>query len=87
MRTLRIPTRKMMGVAVMCDQEGFNLKTVMQAIEKSAIIDALDDTIGNRTKAAKLLGINRTTLIMKMKKLNITALNFQEDTTQFEAGP
>lgn len=77
MRAIRIPTHKMHGTVVFCEQANFNLKTIVQAIEKSAIIDALDDTSGNRSQAAKLLGIKRTTLLMKMKKLGVSAANFQ----------
>ena len=39
--------------------------------EKELIQRALAETNGNKTKAAKLLGIGRKTLYMKMKKYNI----------------
>jgi len=40
----------------------------LNEMEKAYIQHTLDSVGGNKTKAAKLLGINRTTLIMRMKK-------------------
>lgn len=39
--------------------------------EKHAIIDALQNAQGNRSKAAQILGIGRSTLYQKLKKYNI----------------
>ncbi|MDC0254580.1 sigma 54-interacting transcriptional regulator [Bacteriovoracales bacterium] len=52
-------------------QEGFCLSEVIKEIEKSIIEQALIKTDGNKNQASKLLKINRTTLIEKMKKRNI----------------
>jgi two-component system response regulator HydG len=41
-------------------------------IEKEAIIQTLQKTSGNKTEAAKLLNITRTTLNNKIKKYLIT---------------
>ncbi len=49
-------------------EEGVQLKQVLSDIEDSLIIQALDRTKGNKNKASKLLGLNRTTLIEKIKK-------------------
>jgi len=46
------------------------VKTISQA-EKETIVSALDNTNGNRTKAADLLGISRRTLITKIKIFNL----------------
>ena len=43
----------------------------LEEVEKSHIIKVLRKTGGNRTKAAKHLGISRITLISKIKKYNI----------------
>jgi transcriptional regulator with PAS, ATPase and Fis domain len=43
----------------------------LQESEKEAILDALSQTNGNITKAAKILGIGRNTLHRKMKELKI----------------
>ncbi len=48
-----------------------SLPDAMRAIEKDFIIVALDATEGDCQKAADLLGVNRTTLIMKRKTLRV----------------
>lgn len=77
MRTVRIPKNTNMGVVVQVESPNFKLEDFLLAIEKSAIIDALDDTQGNKSQAAKLLGLNRTTLVMKIQRHGITNVNFQ----------
>ncbi len=54
-------------------KDGVDLKRVLSDIEDSLIIQALSHTEGNKNQASKLLSLNRTTLIEKMKKkaLNI----------------
>jgi DNA-binding NtrC family response regulator len=54
-------------------KDGVNLKRVLSDIEDSLILQALGHTDGNKNQASKLLSLNRTTLIEKMKKkaLNI----------------
>ncbi len=47
---------------------GINLNHIIDDIERKLILQALDMTGGNKTRAAKLLGLNRTTLIEKMRK-------------------
>ena len=37
-------------------------------VERQRIIEALEKTEGNKTQAAKLLGIGRTTLVYKLKQ-------------------
>ncbi|OIQ16864.1 MAG: hypothetical protein BM556_14315 [Bacteriovorax sp. MedPE-SWde] len=54
--------------------DGLNLKKFMTTVEESLIKQALDKTKGNKNQASKLLQMNRTTLIEKMKKRNITDL-------------
>jgi two-component system response regulator PilR (NtrC family) len=53
-------------------EEGVDLKKVLSEIEDSLILQALDHTRGNKNQASKLLCLNRTTLIEKMKKKAIT---------------
>jgi two-component system response regulator PilR (NtrC family) len=48
--------------------QGLNLKTIISDIENSLIEQALEKTKGNKNQASKLLQMNRTTLIEKMKK-------------------
>lgn len=51
--------------------QGFDLKAHMQALEKQFILQALERANGTVTQAAKLLGLQRTTLAEKMKKLQM----------------
>ncbi len=52
-------------------QEGIDLRDFLEKVEKELIKQALERTKGVKNQAAKLLRLNRTTLIEKMKKLNI----------------
>jgi DNA-binding NtrC family response regulator len=48
--------------------DGLDLKETLSNIEDSLIAQALERTSGNKNQASKLLQMNRTTLIEKMKK-------------------
>ncbi len=48
--------------------EGMNLVAYLDMVERSLIQQALDRTDGNKAQAAKLLGMNRTTLVEKCKR-------------------
>lgn len=52
-------------------EEGISLKDTLDDLEKRLILDALQKAGGVKNKAAKLLGLNRTTLIEKLKKKGI----------------
>ncbi len=52
-------------------EEGIHLPTLVSEFEKRLILKALDKTGWVKNRAAKLLHINRTTLIEKMKKQKI----------------
>jgi len=47
------------------------VETVSQITEKQMIVDALNKTNQNRTRAAELLGISRRTLQNKIKEYNL----------------
>lgn len=49
-------------------EAGLDLKQTLVEIEDSLILQALQKTKGNKNQASKLLSMNRTTLIEKMKK-------------------
>lgn len=51
--------------------EGIDLKKMIENFEKDLIIEALDKTDWVKNKAASLLGLNRTTLVEKIKKLKL----------------
>ncbi len=50
---------------------GVDLKAILSDIEDSLIMQAMNRTGGNKNQASKLLTLNRTTLIEKMKKKNL----------------
>lgn len=56
-------------------EEGVDLKQLLSDIEDSLINQALEITGGNKNQASKLLSMNRTTLIEKMKKKGFLQLN------------
>ena len=47
-----------------------NLKKAVEDFEKQLILEALEKTNWVKNKASKLLGLNRTTLVEKLKKMN-----------------
>ena len=53
--------------------EGFYMSEVVAEFEKKIIIQALDQTNCVKNRAAKLLHVNRTTLLEKMKRHNLVA--------------
>jgi len=53
-------------------EAGIDLKEILDDLENRLILDALKKAGGVKNKAAQLLGLNRTTLIEKMKKKKIT---------------
>lgn len=50
---------------------GKNLKNALDDFEREYIKKVLFETEGNQSKASEILGINRTTLIAKMRKLGL----------------
>lgn len=52
-------------------KDGVDLKKVLSEIEDSLILQALSFTEGNKNQASKLLNLNRTTLIEKLKKKSL----------------
>lgn len=52
-----------------------NAKDILESTEKGVIVQALHKSKGNRTKAAKLLNISRSTLYYKLKKFDIKEQN------------
>jgi DNA-binding NtrC family response regulator len=52
-------------------QDGINLKQAVEDFERELIMEALEKTDWVKNQAAQLLQLNRTTLVEKLKKLNI----------------
>ena len=55
--------------------EGINLIEFIENLENSLITQALLRTDNNRNQAAKLLGMNRTTLVERIKKRKLSPMN------------
>jgi nitrogen regulation protein NR(I) len=53
------------------NENGINLNEIVSTLERNLIMKALERTGGVRSKAAQLLGLNRTTLLEKLKKMGI----------------
>lgn len=62
--------------------EGLDLNEMLESIEKSLIMQAMELTGGVKSKAASLLGLNRTTFLEKLKKKGFDAKS-NVDTFQF----
>ena len=50
---------------------GIDFYSVITAIEEKLIRIALNEAKNNQTKAAFILGVNRTTLVMRMRKMGL----------------
>lgn len=55
--------------------DGVDLATYIESLENNLIMQALERTGNNRNQAAKLLGMNRTTLVERLKKRRIDVPN------------
>ena len=53
-------------------EEGINFNDHVSQVEKDLLLKALKMSGGVKNRAAKLLNLNRTTLVEKLKRLNIT---------------
>ena len=59
------------GVQTQLPDEGINLREVIEEFESSLVRQALERTKWNKNQAAKLLGMNRTTLVEMVKRKRI----------------
>jgi sigma-54 specific flagellar transcriptional regulator A len=55
------------------DSSSLDLRTALEQLERTLIDRALHKAGGNRTEAAALLGLNRTTLVEKLRKYTVAA--------------
>jgi DNA-binding NtrC family response regulator len=56
--------------SVSLPDEGLPLKDTLERLERELIREALTRCNGNRARAATLLGLNRTTLVEKLKRMS-----------------
>jgi two-component system response regulator PilR (NtrC family) len=76
-------TDSTLGVpATTLPEEGLDLERVVEDFERSLIIRALERTGGNRTEAARLLGVTFRSLRYRLSKLGITGAESAEDKTE-----
>jgi len=54
-------------------ENGADLKTILEAVEEKMIGEALERTGGNKNRAAELLGLNRTTLVEKLRRRRVSS--------------
>jgi DNA-binding NtrC family response regulator len=54
--------------------EGINFTQVVSQLERELILRCLEKTGGNKRQAARLLQLSRTTLIDKLNRLNVAAV-------------
>jgi len=58
-------------IALALPDGGVDLPTALEEYERQLIVQALQRTAGNKSQAASLLGLNRTTLVEKIKRKDI----------------
>jgi DNA-binding NtrC family response regulator len=52
-------------------EDGTDLRAMLEAVEARMIEEALERTNGNKNRAAELLGLNRTTLVEKLRRKRV----------------
>jgi two-component system response regulator HydG len=67
---MRAPALPVAGVPQSLPAEGIDLYAVLGELEDRLIHEALERTGGNKNQAARVLGLNRTTLVEKLRKLS-----------------
>lgn len=56
-------------------EEGIDLRGTLEKIEYQLTVDALERSNGNKARAADLLGLKRTTLLERIKRLNLLEIS------------
>jgi DNA-binding NtrC family response regulator len=54
--------------------DGTDLRAILESVEDRMISEALERTGGNKNRAAELLGLNRTTLVEKLRRKRSAAM-------------
>jgi sigma-54-dependent transcriptional regulator len=66
-----LPEHFDLGIASAVHGEHFNLRQRLEQTERGLLLECLRATAGNRTLAARKLGVSRRTLLYRMRHLNI----------------
>jgi DNA-binding NtrC family response regulator len=68
------PTGRVTPLTPMPDlpTDGTDLRAMLESVEDRMIAEALERTGGNKNRAAELLGLNRTTLVEKLRRKRAT---------------
>jgi DNA-binding NtrC family response regulator len=69
--SLRTDVRSLGPTAVDLPPQGVDLRLLLASLEDRLIGQALQRTGGNRNRAAGLLGLNRTTLVEKLRRRSV----------------
>lgn len=64
-------------------ENGIDFNAVVEQFENNLIIQALERTCGNKKAAARLLSLNRTTLVEKIKKKGLDQFSSDDQTDAF----
>jgi Nif-specific regulatory protein len=78
------PTLQMKDIALQ-SRRNDSFENLVAAYEKELITDALKDTRGNQTEAAKLLGTTKRIIQYKIQKLNIEYTRFRFGTEHYSS--
>ena len=70
-RTPRSPTNRETTPLPGLPEDGTDLRAMLEAVEDRMIGEALERTGGNKNRAAELLGLNRTTLVEKLRRKRV----------------
>jgi DNA-binding NtrC family response regulator len=69
---LREVTPQMQSTIPELPADGTDLRAILEAVEDRMISEALERTGGNKNRAAELLGLNRTTLVEKLRRKRVS---------------
>ena len=59
--------------SIQIPEDGIDFNELVNQFEKDILLNALEKSSGVKNRAAKLLNLNRTTLVEKLKRLNISS--------------
>lgn len=77
--SIKITEREELEHYLLQGKDEINLEKTLYRIEKALILRALKKAKGTKSKAAKLLGIKRTTLIEKLKRMGLDQENIENE--------